>query len=643
MLTVRRFSANPILSPDKTKPWEAIATFNGCPIAAGEKTYLLYRAVSQKTKIEDVQLNLSTIGIAESGDRVHFTNRRQLIKPQEAWEKFGCEDPRVTKIGKDYLIFYTAISKFPPDADSIKVAVAITDDFINIKEKHLVTPFNAKAMAFFGEKINDKYAAILTINTDRPPAKIAVATFDNLAQIWDQDFWQKWYQNIDKFVIPLLRSDNDHLEVGAPPVKTSDGWLLIYSYIRNYFSGQKSFEIEAALLDSDKPLLKIGRLAEPILTAKEDYELFGEVPNIVFPSGALIHNNDLGIYYGAADTSCCLATVNLEKVLENLKHLEYIVPEATGNKISFTRFSDNPIISPVHEHEWESKFTLNAAAILVGGKIHILYRAQGKENTSTLGYASTTDGVHLDERLPDPVYVPREDFEKKQKSGFSGCEDPRITKIGDTLYMCYTAFDGVNPPRVAFTSILESNFLSKIWEWEKPVLISPPGDMDKNACILPRKIKGRYGFFHRLGQSIWFDLVDDLNFSGNDGFLMGKIVLKPRPDKWDSLKIGIGPVPLETNAGWILIYHGLSNFDNKYRLGAALLALDDPTKIISRLEYPILEPVENYENIGLRKGTVFSCGAAVLGDKIFLYYGGADQFISVAALEFQKLLVELKK
>jgi len=125
--------------------------------------------------------------------------------------------------------------------------------------------------------------------------------------------------------------------------------------------------------------------------------------------------------------------------------------------------------------------------------------------------------------------------------------------------------------------------------------------------------------------------------------LMGKIVLKPRPDKWDSLKIGIGPVPIETKSGWILIYHGLSNFDNKYRLGAALLSLDDPTRIISRLEYPILEPVENYENIGLRKGTVFSCGAVVLFDKIFLYYGGADQFISVASIEVEKLLNELKK
>lgn len=643
MTLARRYSANPILSPDKMAAWEKIATFNGCPVQDDNKTYLLYRAVSEKTKVDGLELNLSTIGICESDDRIHFTNRRQLIKPEEDWEKYGCEDPRVTKMGKNYYIFYTALSQFPPSADSIKTAVAVTDDLGKIKERHLVTPFNSKAMALFSEKINGKYAAILTVDTDRPPAKIAVAYFESLSQIWDKSFWNNWYENLDKFVIPLLRSDNDHLEVGAPPLITNNGWLLIYSYIKNYFSGNKTFSIEAVLLDTNSPQTKIEALETPLLTPQEDYEISGQVPNIVFPSGALIHNGDLGIYYGAADTTCCLAVAKLDAVLDKLKHIEYVEPNQDSIKPIFVRFSDNPIISPIHEHEWESKFTLNAAAIFEAQKVHILYRAQGKDGTSVLGYAASLDGIHIDERLPEPVYVPREDFEKSQKNGFSGCEDPRVTKIGDRFYMCYTAYNGQDPPRVALTSISVSDFLEKNWVWDKPVLISPPGEMDKNACVLPKKIDGRYGFFHRLGQSIWFDLVDSLKFSGQDGFLMGNIILKPRPDKWDSLKIGIGPVPIETAAGWILIYHGLSNFDNKYRLGAALLDLKNPKKVISRLEYPILEPIETYENKGLRIGTVFSCGAVVLNRRIFLYYGGADQFISVAAVEINKLLGELKK
>lgn len=637
MLKVKRFSGNPILKPDKKNSWEEVASFNGCPVEAGDKTFLLYRAVSAKIKIEEKELNLSTIGIAESNDRVSFEKRRQLIVPEQEWEKFGCEDPRITKIGNKFLIFYTALSSFPPNSESIKVAVAISDDLEKINEKHLVTPFNAKAMALFGEKVDGKYAAILTVNTDKPPAKIAIAYFNKLEQIWDENFWNDWYQNLDKHVVPLLRSGEDHIEIGAPPIKTVDGWLLLYSYIRNYFSGQKTFGIEAALLDSNDPSKKVGVYTDPLLVPQEDYELFGDVANIVFPSGALVHNDELGIYYGAADTVCCLATVKLDKLLFGLKHLEYITPPISSDRISFRRFSDNPIISPVIEHEWESRFTLNAAAIFDAGKVHILYRAEGKYEISVIGYASSSDGVHLEERPAEPIYAPREEFESR------GCEDPRITKIGDTFYMCYTAFDGINPPRVAFTSIAGADFLNKDWNWKKPVLISPPREMDKNACIFPKMIKGRFGFFHRLGESIWFDLVDDLNFSGEDGFLMGKVVLKPRKDKWDSLKIGIGPPPLETADGWLLLYHGLSRFDNKYRLGVTLLDLNDPTRLISRLDYPVLEPLETYENRGLRAGTVFSCGAVIMGGKIFLYYGGADQFVSVAAIELDKLLADLKR
>src|SRR3989344_4724050 len=100
-----------------------------------------------------------------------------------------------------------------------------------------------------------------------------------------------------------------------------------------------------------------------------------------------------------------------------------------------------------------------------------LYRALSGDNTSTIGYASSIDGVRINERLSEPIYVPREDFEsKKIEGGNSGCEDPRLTKIGNNLYMCYTAFDGIGPPRVAVTSIGEKDFLSRRWKWKKPRL-----------------------------------------------------------------------------------------------------------------------------------------------------------------------------
>ena len=97
-----------------------------------------------------------------------------MIAPEEDWERFGCEDPRVTKIDDKYYIFYTALSVYPFAAEGIKVAVAVTKDFKKIEERHLVTPFNAKAMVLFPEKINGKYVALLTAHTDTPPVKICL-------------------------------------------------------------------------------------------------------------------------------------------------------------------------------------------------------------------------------------------------------------------------------------------------------------------------------------------------------------------------------------------------------------------------------------------------------------------------------------
>ena len=642
MVKLKRFIANPIISPVGNE-WERDAVFNGCGVQDGNNVHLLYRALEKNKNIEGRAVDLSTIGYARSVDGVHFSNRKQLIWPLEDWEKFGCEDPRVTKIDDKFLIFYTAISDFPPNPDSIKVAVAITSDFQKIEERHLVTPFNAKAMSLFPEKINGKYAAILTVDTDKPPAKIAVAYFENLDDIWDGSYWKKWLRSLDKNILPSLRSLDDHVEIGAPPLKTADGWLLLFSYIKDYFTSDKIFSIEAALLNIDDPLKLIGRSTSALLIPEKDYETKGLIPDVVFPSGAIIKNDELGVYYGASDNYCCLATCNLEELLKTLRHLEYIGPKSLKTIAIFRKYSDNPIISPMPEHEWESRFTLNPAAIYDGSNVHILYRAQGSDNTSVIGYANSEDGVHIEYKSPEPVYVPREKFEQKiYEDNFSGCEDPRLTRIKDTIYMCYTAYDGVNPTRVAFTSISVEDFVKNNWNWSMPILISPPGVNDKNACIFSEKINGEYFFLHRLKNSIWIDNASDLEFK-NKKWLEGKILFGPDEDNWDSEKIGIGPPPLKIDEGWLLIYHGLSKYDGRYRLGAALLDGKNPLNVLARLEYPILEPIENYEHEGLRPGTVFACGAVIKADQLFIYYGGADQYVCVASAKLDVLLKELEK
>ncbi|MDO8658398.1 MAG: hypothetical protein Q7K55_06655 [Candidatus Levybacteria bacterium] len=636
MTKLNRITDNPILIPSSKNIWEAKAAFNGCAVKDKDEFHLVYRACSPDLYYRGFSMQISSIGYAQSNDGVHFENHRQLIKPEHDWEIFGCEDPRITKFNDKYFIFYTALSDYPFSASGIKIGLAITTDFKTI-EKYPVTTFNSKAMALFPEKVNGKIAAILTANTDIPPSKICIAFFDKEEEIWSKDYWENWYSYLDDHVVSLQRNANDQIEVGAPPIKTKYGWLVIYSYIKNYFSQSKIFGIEAVLLDLKNPFEILGRTNEPILIPQMDYELYGNVSNIVFPSGALVHDKKLFVYYGASDTTCSLATCNLDDLISEI-HKEIEVQPIRGNfnMVRLERFEENPIIQPKKENIWEAKATFNPAAIYENDKIHLVYRAMSEDNTSVLGYASSKDGVHIDERLNESIYVPREDFESKKKPGNSGCEDPRITKIGNRFYMCYTAFDGENPPRVALTSIEIQDFLDKNWKWEKPKLISPLGIDDKDACILPRKINGKYIVFHRLETCIWIDFVDDLNFIDRK-YLSGDILIEPRENNWDNDKVGIASPPIETKIGWLMLYHGIYK-NQYYKVGAALLDINDPTKIISRLDYPILEPEMKYEKEGQVSNVVFPCGALAIRNKLFVYYGGADRVVGVATVDLKRLL-----
>lgn len=633
MIKLKRSLDNPILLPSINNDWEGKAAFNGCVVEENGQFHLVYRAQSLARGYLGFNMEVSTIGYAESLDGIHFTGNRQLIKPELEWELYGCEDPRITKLDNKYFIFYTALSAFPFSASGIRVGLAITRDFKTIEEKHLVTPFNAKAMTLFPDRINGGIAAILSANTDIPPARTSIAYFDRESDIWSKDYWDNWYAHLSDHGIHLHRARNDQVEIGAPPIKTDHGWILIYSYIQNYLSGDKVFGIEASLLDLNNPQKILARTQEPLLVPEEDYEVYGNVPNIVFPTGAVVHNDKLYIYYGASDTSIGLATCDYKDFLQEL---------LAQSSIRLQRFAKNPILGPIEDHAWESKATFNPAAVYGKGKIHIVYRAMSQDGTSTLGLATSSDGFNIEKRLSSPIYVPMQDFEKKKKPGNSGCEDPRITRIEDRFYMFYTAFDGENPPRVALTSILVTDFLNRKWDsWEKSKIISPPKVDDKDACLLPKKIYGGYMIFHRIEPGIYVDFVSDLNFEKGK-FLRGDMLFKPRRDKWDALKIGICPPPIETKKGWLLLYHGISK-DFYYRVGAALLDLNNPLKVIARSDYPVLKPEEVYEKEGQVPNVVFPCGAVVINGELFVYYGGADSVVCVATIKIDKLLDGLTK
>lgn len=643
MINVKHYEGNPILKPDQLHEWEEDAAFNGCVIKDGDIYRMLYRAQGKpKDHFGGAHLSISTIGYAESTDGYLFSKRRQLLTPEYDFEKYGLEDPRITKFEDTYYIFYTALSQFPFNSEGIKIALATTKDF-NSFEKHPVTPFNAKAMALFPTRVNGKIAAILTVDTDRPPAKICLALFETENEIWSKDYWDEWYNHLDSHVIDLQRADKDHIELGAPPLLTESGWLVIYSYIKNYLSDYKSFGIEAVFLSQHDPQTILGRTNTPLLIPEKDYELDGMVPNVIFPSGAILRGDELLVYYGATDTTVAVARLSLSDLTtEVITHQNITVKTLPSSGFKLSRYDKNPLLVPLPYHKWESQATFNAAAIAGNEMMHILYRAMGHDDTSVIGYATTKDGFTIDERLNDPIYIPREDFEKKARPGNSGCEDARLSKINDRIYMCYTAYNGVDPTRVALTSISEKDFYEKNWTWEKPILISPPGINDKNACVFPEKINNAYVFFHRIDPCIWIDYVKDITFRGNH-WLSGEILLEPRTDKWDSEKVGISAPPIKTDKGWLLIYHGVSKKDRMYRLGALLLHPNHPNHILSRLDEPILEPMEDYEMKGIRSGTVFSNGIVLQNGKLFVYYGGADQVLAVATCELDDLLKELTK
>ncbi|AZR73256.1 glycosidase [Anoxybacter fermentans] len=305
--------------------------------------------------------------------------------------------------------------------------------------------------------------------------------------------------------------------------------------------------------------------------------------------------------------------------------------------IKLTRLTNEPILRPVKEHIWEKEAVFNAAVLYENGLFHLFYRAsdqpfyldsekplQEKKFTSSIGYAVSKDGIHFN-RLTEPVYT----GEGEQEDW--GVEDPRITRLGDTYYMLYTGFGGRDWNDFRICMATSKNLID--WKRKGVVLDEP----NKDAALFPEKIGGKYVLLHRRLPDIWVGFSENLKEWENH-----QIIMSPIPESWESKKIGIAGPPIKIDEGWLLIYHGVDD-NNVYRLGLAILDLNDPTKVLYRQAEPILEPELDWEINGLVPNVVFSCGAVDLGDKIYVYYGGADTVIGVASLDKNDLKKELNE
>lgn len=437
--------------------------------------------------------------------------------------------------------------------------------------------------------------------------------------------------------------------------------LLYYEVLKD--RGRPFYTINGAMLEKTNPRRVSWRAAHSIWEQPSEWQVLNYN---IFPVGITVIGGKMYSYWQKDSEVFAITHLPAETIHKDVSH--------KGTPLILEKHAQNPILSPLLHHFWESKATFNPAAVFAQGKVHIIYRAIGDHDMSMLGYATSSDGTHIDERHSDPVYVPTQPFEYTGKTplsvkavppgaspyasggkdygpgispyasgggGYGGCEDPRLTKIGDKLYMTYVAHDGSSPPRVALTSIKMSDFLAKKWKWATPVLVSPPGVVDKNCVIFPEKIGGKYVVMHRIFPNILIDFVDDLDFDGRR-FLLGEYAIAPTRTGWDSRKIGAGAPPLKTPAGWLLIYHAVDERDDgRYKMGAMILAQNDPTRVIARTTHPILVPDRQYENEGYKAGVAYPCGAVTISDTLYVYYGGADSYSCVATAPLSSFVDDL--
>ncbi|RZJ35405.1 MAG: pesticidal protein Cry7Aa [Flavobacterium sp.] len=314
---------------------------------------------------------------------------------------------------------------------------------------------------------------------------------------------------------------------------------------------------------------------------------------------------------------------------------------------------------------FESAGVLNPAVIKSDNAIHLFYRAVATGNRSTIGYCRLSDPLTVEERLDFPVIVPEFEYESQ------GVEDPRIVQIDNLYYLTYTAYDGFNAFGALSLSSDLVHFIKKgiiaprIGYKDFQRLVTTSGQLnrkyfrfdqsstlmwDKNLIFFPRRINGQLAFLHRIRPGIQIVYVDELEALTDEFWtdyfksFQSYIVLDPKYDHETSY-LGGGCPPIETQDGWLLIYHAVKDTLNGYIYSAcaALLDLEKPEREIARLPYPLFSPEEDYEKSGKVDNVCFPTGALLQDDTLYIYYGAADERIACATIAMPELMDELKK
>lgn len=319
---------------------------------------------------------------------------------------------------------------------------------------------------------------------------------------------------------------------------------------------------------------------------------------------------------------------------------------------------------------FEDHSVLNPACIQADGVTHMLYRAVRQDLKSTIGYCQLS-GNKVIFRSDRPVLSPECEYERQ------GLEDPRIVKVDGIYYLTYTAFDnktaimayavatelphltkrGLLFPKILFKEvkhILSSSecgrtYLAFTRQYLEAILSDTDPVWFKNIVFFPRKIKGKFVLLYRILPGMHITSCNDLHeltvdyWKDNLRNIEEHILFYPKYS-FETHHVAAGCPPIETEDGWLMIYHSVEKKEKRltYHACAALLDLNDPQRVLSRLDYPLFSPREDWERSGVVNNVVFPSGAVVRGDRLHIYYGAADNMIAAKSVSVVELLTALK-
>jgi len=301
-----------------------------------------------------------------------------------------------------------------------------------------------------------------------------------------------------------------------------------------------------------------------------------------------------------------------------------------ANETVFKRYPGNPIITAKAVPRANSIH--NSAIVRFGSGYTGIFRVDELDMRYRLHVGTSRDGLRWD-IAPHPIKMTSRD---RDVTVTDHSYDPRITRIGDTFYITWCNAGSQGP----CIGLATTKDFKTFRQMENPL---PPSN--RNCVLFPRKINGKYAMLHRPSDrghtpfgDIFYATSPDLAHWGYHRFVFG-----PRGG-WQSTKVGPGPVPIETQEGWLLIYHGVWTSCNGYLyyVGGALLDLERPWRVRARTQDYLLAPTEPYERIGDVPNVIFPSSTVLMGETVRLYYGCADTCISVAEAKLSDLIRFIK-